>query len=146
MKKRLFGRDAAGRAVEEVILESADAAVSILSLGCIVRDWRIDAARGQPADGARLPAASRTTSTTPARTARSSGGWRTAPRDRASTLDGKTWELTPNEGAHHLHGGPGGLGSRIWEMEGDSAVGHGAARLRERRRRGGLSRGWSTSP
>jgi hypothetical protein len=35
MKKRQFGRDAAGRAVEEVTLESADAAVSSLSLGCI---------------------------------------------------------------------------------------------------------------
>ncbi len=46
MRKRLFGRDPAGRAIEEVTLESADAAVSIISLGCIVRDWRIDGAAG----------------------------------------------------------------------------------------------------
>ena len=60
------------------MLESADAAVSILSLGCIVRDWRIDGPAGS------LPVVlgfrgSTTTSATPARTARSSGGWRTAP-------------------------------------------------------------------
>ena len=46
MKKRLFGRDEMGRAVEEVVLESPDAAVSILSLGCVVRDWRVDGPRG----------------------------------------------------------------------------------------------------
>ena len=46
MKKRLFGRDDAGRAVDEIVLESADAAVSILSLGCIVRDWRVDGPDG----------------------------------------------------------------------------------------------------
>ena len=46
MKKRLFGRDEDGRAVEEVVLESADAAVAILSFGCVVRDWRVDGAGG----------------------------------------------------------------------------------------------------
>ena len=46
MKKRLFGRDESGRAVEEVVLESADAAVAVLSLGCVIRDWRVDGPRG----------------------------------------------------------------------------------------------------
>ena len=46
MRKRPFGRTAVGRAVEQVVLESAEAAVSILSLGAIVRDWRIDGPAG----------------------------------------------------------------------------------------------------
>ncbi len=46
MKKRLFGRTEDGRAVDEVVLESGDAAVAILSYGCVVRDWRVDARGG----------------------------------------------------------------------------------------------------
>ena len=46
MKKRLFGRTEDGRAVEEVVLESADAAVAVLSYGCVVRDWRVDSPGG----------------------------------------------------------------------------------------------------
>jgi aldose 1-epimerase len=122
MKKRLFGRDIAGRAIEEVTLESADAAVSILSLGCIVRDWRIDGAAGS------LPVVLGFRSVEDyLHHARSHGALvgRVANRTAGSrfTLDGRTWHLTPNEGPHHLHGGPGGLGHRIWEMEGDSAAG-----------------------
>ena len=43
-------------------------------------------------------------------------------RGASFTLDGKTYALTANEGAHHLHGGATGLGNRIWEMETDSAA------------------------
>ena len=32
--------------MDEVTLESGDAAVSILNYGCVVRDWRVDGARG----------------------------------------------------------------------------------------------------
>lgn len=31
--------------------------------------------------------------------------------------DGKTYRLTRNEGQHHLHGGPGGFGQRLWRVE-----------------------------
>lgn len=33
------------------------------------------------------------------------------------TLNGKTYQLAANEGAHHLHGGPVGLHSVIWQVE-----------------------------
>jgi len=122
MKKRLFGRDRAGRAIEEVTLESADAAVSILSLGCIVRDWRIDGAKGS------LPVVLGFRSVEDYLVhARSHGALvgRVANRIAGARfdLDGRTWELVPNEGANQLHGGPGGLGTRIWEMEGDRSSG-----------------------
>ena len=55
MRKRLFGRDPAGRAVEEIVIESADAGVAILSYGCLVRDWRIDGPRGSLSMVLELP-------------------------------------------------------------------------------------------
>lgn len=122
MKKRLFGRDAAGRAIEEVTLESADAAVSILSLGCIVRDWRIDG----PAGSLAVVLGFRSVEDY-LHHARSHGALvgRVANRIAGARfeLDGRSWDLVPNEGRNQLHGGPGGLGTRIWEMEGDSASG-----------------------
>jgi aldose 1-epimerase len=43
-------------------------------------------------------------------------------RGASFTLDGQTYALTANEGAHHLHGGATGLGNRIWAMETDTAA------------------------
>ncbi|MEM6467717.1 MAG: aldose epimerase family protein, partial [Pseudomonadota bacterium] len=37
------------------------------------------------------------------------------------TLNGETYQLARNNGAHHLHGGDVGLGRRLWEMEADGA-------------------------
>lgn len=122
MKKRLFGRDAAGRAVEEVTLESADAAVSILSLGCITRDWRIDGPNGSLPMVLGFPRLEDYL-----HHARSHGMivGRVANRtaNASFSLEGTTHRLTPNEGPHHLHGGPEGLGTRIWQMEPDSGSG-----------------------
>jgi aldose 1-epimerase len=37
----------------------------------------------------------------------------------AFVLDGQRYDLTPNEGAHHLHGGPTGFSHRVWGVEPD---------------------------
>lgn len=129
MKKRVFGRDD-GRTVDEIVLESADAAVSILNYGCVVRDWRVDGPRGSlpmvlgfPDFGSYV------------NFSRSHGAivGRIANRTKDSTfqLDGETYRLTPNHGPnkqHHIHGGAIGLGRRIWDMEADA--GGGAVHLR----------------
>jgi aldose 1-epimerase len=121
MKKRLFGRDEKGRAVEEAVLESPDAAVSILSLGCVVRDWRVDGPQGSLPMVLGFPRLEDYL-----HHSRSHGAivGRIANRTRGAsfTLDGRTYALTANEGANHLHGGATGLGSRIWAMETDSAA------------------------
>ncbi len=107
-------------------LESAVAAVSVLNYGAITRSWEVHA-QGKPlsvvlgykdlhqylADPFYLGAivgrvANRT----------ANGRFR---------LNGKTCQLTQNEGRHHLHGGIKGLGRRLWQMERD-----GARRLRLR--------------
>lgn len=120
MKKRLFGR-IDGRAVEEVTLESADAGVSILSFGATVRDWRVDSA------GRSLPMVlGFRTLGDYLEHARSHGAvvGRVANRTANASfeLDGRSWQLDANDGRHHLHGGSGGIGRRIWEMEADGAA------------------------
>jgi aldose 1-epimerase len=120
MKKRVFGRTG-GTAVEEITLESADAAVSIIALGCVVRDWRVDSG------GRSLPMVlgfrtlddylqhSRSHGVVAGRVANRTAG-------AAFELDGQSYALTPNLGRHHLHGGAVGLGGRVWTMEGDAAA------------------------
>jgi aldose 1-epimerase len=122
MKKRLFGRTEDGPAVEEIVLESADAAVAILSYGCVIRDWRVDGPDGS------LPMVLGFHSVADyERHSKSHGAivGRVANRIAGSrfTLEGRTYELTPSEGPNHLHGGAVGLGRRVWEMEVDSGTG-----------------------
>lgn len=115
MRKRVFGRRD-GRAVEEIVLESADAAVAILSYGCVVRDWRVDGPDGSLPMVLGFPRLddyeehSRGHGAIVGRVAN-----RTA--NASFELDGRTYHLTRNHGAHHIHGC---LGRVIWEMEADS--------------------------
>lgn len=123
MKKRRFG-SLDGRDVSEITLESADAAVSILNFGCVLRDWRVDAL------GRSLPM----TLGFPRfedyeRHSRSHGAivGRIANRTANARfeLEGRTYALTPNHGPqqqHHIHGGATGLGRRLWDMESDAAT------------------------
>jgi aldose 1-epimerase len=120
MKKRPFGR-LDGRDVTEIMLQSADAAVSILNYGCVLRDWRVDAM------GRALPVTLGFGDVDAYdKHARSHGiiAGRVANRIAGSSfeLDGRTWRLSANEGPNHLHGGTAGLGRRLWEMEGDTAA------------------------
>jgi aldose 1-epimerase len=118
MRKRPFGRTAGGRAVEQVVLESPEAAVAILSLGAVVRDWRIDGPAGSLPMVLGFP-----TVEAYERHARSHGAicGRVANRikDARFSLDGKEYLLAANEGPNQLHGGPEGLGGRVWAMEVD---------------------------
>lgn len=121
MKKRLFGRFD-GREVSEITLESADAAVSILNFGCVLRDWRVDGP-----DGSLPMVLGFADMEAYARHSRSHGAivGRIANRTRDARfeLGGQVHALTPNHGPglrHHIHGGATGLGRRIWDMEADS--------------------------
>ena len=107
-----------GREVREAVLESAHARIAILNYGCVIRDWRVDAdGRAVPCvlgfeDFEPYPAHSKSFSIIAGRVAN-----RTA-RGRFS-LDGVDYQLPVNNGPNHLHGGPEGLGKRVWEMEAD---------------------------
>jgi aldose 1-epimerase len=123
MRKRRFGRVDGGE-VSEITLESADAAVSILNFGCVLRDWRVDGPSGALPVALGFP-----TIEDYLRHSRSHGAivGRIANRTRDArfTLGGRVWRLTPNHGPgnrHHIHGGAVGLGRRLWEMEGEEAA------------------------
>lgn len=107
-----------GRPVSEVVLESSHAAVSIMSFGAVIRDWRLDVAGsakpmvlGYPKFDL-YPEHSRAFGTIAGRVAN-----RTA-RGKF-TLDGVEYALPVNNGMNHLHGGPEGLGKQIWDMDPD---------------------------
>lgn len=121
MKKRVFGRHD-GQSVDQIVLESAEAAISVLSYGCIVRDWRVQGA------GRSLPMVLGFPGLEDyVRHSRGHGmiAGRVANRTAYGrfTLDGREYQLTRNDGPHHLHGGTVGLGQRVWEMEGEEAAG-----------------------
>lgn len=122
MRKRAFGRLADGTSVDEVVLESADAAVSILSYGAILRDWRVDGASGS------LPVVLGFGSIGDyVQHARGHGAvcGRVANRTAGGRFEfeGRQVQLALNEGSHHLHGGLVGLQRRVWSMETDQATG-----------------------
>ena len=122
MKKRKFG-ELDGRSIDAVTLESADAAVTLLSFGCVTQDWRVDGPAGSLPMVLGFPDmdgylnASRSHGAIVGRIANRT-------RDARFDLAGRTWELTPNHGPrkqHHIHGGAIGLGKRNWAMELDGA-------------------------
>jgi aldose 1-epimerase len=119
MKRRPFGRLPDGRAVEEIVLESSHAAVSVLSYGCVVRDWRVDGAAGTVPvvlgfrELGHYVEHSRSHGVIAGRVANRIARGRFRIGDEA-------FEVTVNAPPHHLHGGTVGLQRRVWEMDGDS--------------------------
>ncbi|MGB8624374.1 MAG: aldose epimerase family protein [Paracoccaceae bacterium] len=104
-----------GHTVVQARLEAGDVAVTLLSLGCITQDWRLD---GQPvvlgyADPAGYLKNPNHFGVIAGRVANRTAGGR-------FMLDGKPVQLSVNDPPNHLHGGTRGLGARNWRMEGES--------------------------
>lgn len=93
-------------------LTSAEAVVRVLSLGAAVQDWRVHGQSvvlgfANPEDYRTNPHYLGTVVGRVAnRTARS-----------GFMLEGGHHALVPNDGPHHLHGGPGGLSHCNWDLE-----------------------------
>lgn len=107
-----------GQDVREAVLESTGARVAILNYGCVIRDWRVEA------QGRAVPCVLGFDSFDPyPEHSRSFGiiAGRVANRIAKGrfTLDGREYQLPVNNGENHLHGGPKGLGKRIWQMDAD---------------------------
>lgn len=110
-----------GQEVREASLTSdSGVSLAIIGYGGRVRDWRV------PVDNAPRPVVlgfdnwqryltdSNYFGAIAGRVANRIGNSR-------FTLDSRDYRLEPNEGRHHLHGGPGGLSKRVWTLEPDSA-------------------------
>lgn len=109
-----------GARVDEAVLTSdTGVQVNLLNWGLVVRDWQVPVA-GAPRS---VVQGFETFEPYPEHSPHFGGlAGRVANRTRNSsfTLDGKRYHLTPNEGPHHLHGGPEGLGRQVWDMETDA--------------------------
>ncbi len=112
-----------GKPVEEVVLDSGAARIAVMNYGCVIRDWRVEAG-GRPVpcvlgfdEFAPYPEHSKSFGIIAGRVAN-----RTARG--LFTLEGQTYRLPVNNGPNHLHGGPQGLGKRLWEIapDGPNAV------------------------
>ncbi len=102
------------------VLSDGEVSVAILSLGCITQDWRV------PLDGARVPVVLGYRDIddyrhNPAYLGVIAGRVVNRISGAAFELDGQRHQLDANETPHCLHGGAGGLSTRLWEMQGDGA-------------------------
>lgn len=107
-----------GHPLRQAVLEQGEVRVTILSLGCITRDWRVG---GRSvvlgfADPLRYLENPFSFGVIAGRVANRTAHGR-------FRLDGRTVQLSRNHGAHHLHGGVRGLGRRNWLMEADGPHG-----------------------
>lgn len=110
-----------GQRVDQFTLTSdTGVEVDIIGYGVVVRDWRVPVAGGKRSvvlgfdNFDAYPAHSPHFGSLAGRVANRIGG-------SSFVIDGKTYTLPANEGAHSLHGGPKGLGYQVWKGEADSA-------------------------
>ena len=97
-------------------LDSGAARIDVMSLGAVIRDWRIAGVEramvlGFPTLEDHL-AHGRAHGTIAGRVANRTAHGR-------FTMEGREYQLAIKTPPHHLHGGPEGLGSRLWRMEAD---------------------------
>jgi len=102
------------------VLEGGDVSVAILNRGCITQDWQV------PLRGTRVPvvlgyADPADYAHNPAYLGVIAGRVANRISGAAFTLDGQRYDLPANEAPNHIHGGPEGLHTRLWEMEADGA-------------------------
>lgn len=97
--------------IQTAVLETEAARITVLSLGCVVQSWQVAGTEmvlgyADPANYIENPVAMGMVI------------GRVANRisDGRMVVDGTTYDLPRNGGAHHIHGGPGGFGWRNWGM------------------------------
>ncbi len=101
------------------VLRDGDTEVTVLSLGCAVMDWRVR--DRHVVLGYSTPEHYRQN---PASMGVICGRVANRIAGAQFDLDGVTYSLPANASPHHLHGGPGGIGRRNWQMsrDGERAV------------------------
>lgn len=103
----------------EATLVAGPHKVHILNYGCVVRRWLFDTKKTQRdlvlgfENFTDYPLHSKSFGIIAGRVAN-----RTA--EGRFELRNKSWQLSVNNGRHHLHGGAHGLGSRVWNIEADA--------------------------
>ncbi|SHI61546.1 aldose 1-epimerase [Shimia gijangensis] len=109
--------------VRKHVLSDGDVSVSILNLGCITQDWRV------PVEDRRIPVVlgysdPESYLQNPYFMGAIVGRVANRIGNARYTLHSQRHDLSANEGAHCLHGGAEGIGTRFWTMapDGDKSV------------------------
>jgi len=113
MTSRPFGRLADGTEIRAVDIAAGDLKATVITYGAVIQDVRLagvahplvlgyDTIEGYLRNPAYFGAVA-------GRFANRIGGGR-------FSIDGKSFQLTQNEGANQLHGGPDGFGTRAWTL------------------------------
>ncbi|WP_420395909.1 aldose epimerase family protein [Nioella sp.] len=108
------------REIREFRLEDGEVTLSLLNLGCITRGWWV------PLGGASVPVVLGFDNpadylSNPTYMGVIAGRVANRIAGARFLLEGREHHLTANEGPHQLHGGAGGLHSRIWQAETNGA-------------------------
>lgn len=98
--------------IETATLRDGDTEVTVLNIGCAIQDWQVAGRRvvlgHSDVDVYR---------TNPGSLGIVAGRLANRTAFGRFEMDGEVYELPINPGSvHHLHGGPAGLGLRIWDM------------------------------
>ncbi len=116
MERTPFGTTRDGRAVDEIILDNGTLRCSLLTYGATLRGLVAQGKRG-PVDTVLgfdrmedYEAQDKFMGAVVGRYANRIAGGR-------FTLDGRSYTLACNDGENHLHGGPMGFFSKVWEAE-----------------------------
>ncbi|WP_108396755.1 aldose epimerase family protein [Devosia submarina] len=115
-----FG-DYQGKRVDQFRLVSdTGVSVDLINYGVVVRDWRVPVKGGERSVVLGFDHFDAYPEQSPHF---GSLAGRVANRIQGAsfTLDGKTYQLPPNDGPLHLHGGAEGLGRQVWTAELDEA-------------------------
>lgn len=113
MSQRIAPQD-----IRRHVLRDGDVSVAILNLGCITQDWRVPhrGARRSIVLGYADPVAYLDN---PANLGTIVGRVANRIGNATFALNGTRYELDANIAPHMLHGGTGGIGKRLWQMEPD---------------------------
>lgn len=116
MERKPFGMTRGGRAVDEIILDNGTLRCSLLTYGATLRSLTVPGAAGLVDvvlgfDSIEAyEAQDKFMGAVVGRYANRIAGGR-------FTLEGREYTLARNDGENHLHGGPGGLFSKVWRAE-----------------------------
>jgi aldose 1-epimerase len=116
-----FGTFEGARVDQFRLTSNTGVEVDIIGFGGIVRDWRVPIAGGKRSVVLGFETFEPYVTHSPhfgALVGRVANRIAQASFD----LDGEHFVLVPNEGNNQLHGGPEGLGRRVWQGEADSAA------------------------
>lgn len=117
MTRAAFGALPDGRRVDRLAIAAGDLAVDVLTYGAILASVRVPDAAGEVTDVALGFDTLEGWLHDPQYFGAVVGRFANRIRGARFPLDGRSVEVTPNRGEHHLHGGARGFDTVVWEVE-----------------------------